>query len=994
MSIPSAGLVRRVFWVSLLCLGPRTGQALEAGRPIGRYLHDVWQSDSPLPFGDVQTIVQERRGYIWLGSSRGLIRFDGARFTVFDSASVPELEERNVRALLEGADGSLWIGTHGGGLVRFKEGRWRAWSVRDGLADGHVLALAETRDGSLWIGTRAGLSRFKDGAFTTYGIRDGLSDPVIRALREDRQGRLWIGSYGGGLSCFDGGRFQTYTLRDWGGPPYTTTHGGSRGAVLSIGEDRDGAIWFGTESGGVSRFKDGRFAFYDRGQGLPGRTVRAIRQDRDGNLWIGTDGGLARFEGDRFAVYGPGDGLSAELVKSLYEDREGSLWVGTRDGLDRFKDSKFAVYAMAEGLPTDFVESVSGDGRDVWIGTRRGLTRWRDGRMATFTMRDGLPSDVVHALGHGADRKLWVGTAGGLASFDGRRFRRYGPRDGLAGESVFAILADPDGTLWIGTSAGLSRLRNGSFTVYTARDGMSSPDVRALHRDRGGTLWIGSYAGGLMRFDGKHFRAFTARDGLSNENVFSILEDAEGTIWAGTDQGLNRIRDGRITAYRVRDGLPDDTIYQVLQNASLDLWISCPKGVLRVRHRDLEDFARGRSAALPVTSFGKADGMRSSECTGRTQPAGWKGGDGRLWFPTTKGVVVIDPARIAVNRQPPSVVVEQVGIDGAAADAVDGLTLPPGSERLEFQYTGLSLLAPEKVRFRYRLEGFDSDWVDAGTRRTAYYTNLFPGRYTFRVIACNNDGIWSEQGASLGLRLRPHFYQTRSFYALGAGLVALAGWGVHRLRIRQVHARFAAVLAERTRMARELHDTLEQGLMAVRLQLEATGMRVTEGRRVIERHLRLARDIVDGVLAEARRSVWGLRSPALEDADLPTALSSAARRLTEGTPVEARVQLRGTPRRLPGIVELNLLRIGQEAITNALKHAHARQIQLELAFDRGRVRLCARDDGRGFDPQAAPPQGHFGLKGMRERVQELGGEMSLHSTPSGGTRIVVEVPVG
>jgi signal transduction histidine kinase len=562
----------------------------------------------------------------------------------------------------------------------------------------------------------------------------------------------------------------------------------------------------------------------------------------------------------------------------------------------------------------------------------------------------------------------------------------------MSDNEVLAIAEGRRG-LWVGTAAGLNLFDGKNFTVFTTRDGLSNDSVWALLEDRAGDLWIGTDGGGLNRFRDGAFYAYKSGDGFSSDIVLSLYEDRAGDLWIGTSGGLSRYRNGQFTSYTTREGLFDDVIFQILEDDSDNLWMSCNKGVFRVSKSELNDFAEGKRKSITSVSYGTADGMSSRECNGGIQPAGWKSRDGRLWFPTIKGAVVIDPNKLRINEQPPPVTIEQVIVDGQATGPSADLRLEPGARRLEFHYAGLSFLSSEKVRFKHKLEGYDNEWIDAGTRREAIYNNLAPGSYVFRVVACNNDGVWNEAGASFGFYLKPRFYQTYWFYLACALAISLLVWALYRLRIRQIRARFLAVLAERNRIAREIHDTLAQGFVGIGLQLEAVKANLVDPTEAARQHLDLAGNLVAHSLEEAHRTVWNLRSQSLEDGPLSEALSTIMKQLTEGARIEARMKVSGAERRLPIRVETHLLRIGQEAIINAVKHARAQNIEVELRFDAESVTLRVRDDGRGFDVETAPStnEGHFGLTGMRERAKQIGGRLQINSTKGMGAEIALTV---
>jgi ligand-binding sensor domain-containing protein/signal transduction histidine kinase len=996
-SVPGVPHLRGAARVAAAVLLAAPALALDPGRPLARYSLDAWSVDRGLPDSAVFAIVQTRDGYLWVGTTEGLARFDGLRFTVFDKANTPAIRHNQIQALFEDDAGALWIGTYGGGLVRLRDGRFEAYTAREGLPGDTVRSISQSRDGALWIGTHgAGLGRLRDGVFRTLTRRDGLAGDLVRAVRASRDGAVWVGT-NHGLNRLRGDTVETLT----------TATGLLHENVTSLLEDGRGRMWIGT-SGGLNVYEDGRLRGYTTRDGLSADRVFAIQEDPDGDLWVGTEGGgLNRFRGGRFEALRAKDGLGSDVVRALHQDGEGSLWIGTYGGgLARLRDG-FVVHTVQDGLPDDRVRAVLEDHRGaVWAATAGGLGRWQDGRWRTYTREAGLADDTILALHEDRQGVLWVGTRdGGLHRFQDGRFRVFTTAQGLPNNTVMAIADGRDGALWVGTEGGVARFAQGRFTVYGTAQGLSFPEVRAIHEDRRGDLWIGTFGGGLNRLRDGRFRVWTRREGLSNDSVYSIYEDGEGALWVSTlGDGLNLIRDEKVTVFRVRDGLFHDMIFRVLEDDRGQLWMSSTRGIFRVDRRELLEQAAGRRARVTSVSYGVADGMKTSECTGGAQPAGWRARDGRLWFPTRKGLVVIDPAHVRASTRPPPVVIEEVRADRREMPLGPALEAPPGRGELEFQYTGISFVGAENTRFRYKLEGFDPDWVDAGTRRLAHFTNLASGTYRFRVKAQSKDGVWNETGAAVDVRLAPHFYETRRFVAsfvlaalgIAVGVPLAVARGLHRVRVSQMQARFAAVLAERNRIARELHDTLEQGFTGLGLQLEAALARLgPRDSSEAHRHLETARHLLRHSQSETRRSIRDLRSTTLEGVDLATALCRTAEQISAGTLVRIVVHIQGTARPLPDEIEQNLFRIGQEAVTNAIKHAQANQVQVDLRFDADRVELLVRDDGRGFDAESsAVASGHFGVLGMRERAEQLRGHLRLRSGPDRGTEVAVAVPIG
>jgi signal transduction histidine kinase/CheY-like chemotaxis protein/ligand-binding sensor domain-containing protein len=769
-------LIISFFWTS-------PAQALESNKTLTQYVHEVWQQEEGLPENDVTAIIQTRDGYIWLGTEEGLVRFDGIRFTVFDESNTPELTSFYIRVLLEAHDGSLWIGTDAGGVYRLKDGKFNACPTQDGLSHDPVTSLYESEDGSLWIGTAGhGLGRLKDGKFSRYTTKDGLSDDFIWALEATKDGSLWIGT-NQGLNQLKGGKFALYTTKE----------GLPNNVVWSLGLGRAQSLWVGT-GGGLCRMQGGRLQVFAGKDRTETYRVISLYEDHQGTLWLGTDGhGLERIENGIITAYTTKEGLSNDTVSAIMEDDEGSLWLGTfGGGLVRLKDANFVTYGNDPGQRAEDVYAVyeSHDG-SIWIGTSGdGLHRRKDGKVTSYTSKQGLPDDEVLSVLESRDGSIWVGTkGGGLARIQKDRITTYSTKNGLSNDSIRALLEDQQSNLWIGTrSGGLNRFRDGKFTLYSTRNGLPSDVIRALYQDPGGTLWVATEKG-LVAMNGDNFRTYTTKDGLANDETCSIYQDREGTFWIGScSGGLSRFKEGRFTAYTKRQGLFDDIVYQILDDDRGNLWMGCNRGVYRASKKELNKFAAGIIKSIHCVSYGVSDGMGSQECNGGFQPAGWKTQDGRLWFPTLKGVAVVDPAHLKIDEHPPRVMIEQVLIEGKPVPELGNIKVPAGHGKLEFRYTGLSFSAPRKVRFKYQLIGFDGSWVDAGSQRIAYYTNVPPGRYRFRVIACNGEGVWNQEGPSVDVDLEPHFYQTLWFYTLSGLLLLGAARGGYRLRIRQIRA--------------------------------------------------------------------------------------------------------------------------------------------------------------------------------------------------------------
>ena len=1040
---------RRTCLLVWLLLSTSVALALDPQKDLRQYGHRTWQTDSGLPQNTVHAIIQTRDGYIWLGTEGGLVRFDGVQFVVYDKQTPAHLPSATINTLFEDSGGDLWIGTDDG-LVRRRGSQFVTLSTANGLPSNTIWSVfqikgGQGRDGELWVVTPDGLARFRNGAFDAVPVVQGIANP--KSVVEATDGSLWIGSKSGLVRCKNGKiegaplfpnvEFQVVTAtndgRIWAGTrtglySATAETANSAGPLpglpsneitsLATAASIDGGLWIGTAKG-LALLKNGSLTTYTTQDGLPAEWVESIFEDREGATWVATSRGLARVVHGHIEALGSPEGLSTESVLSMFEDREGSLWLGTESGgMEMLHDQKFMTYTTVDGLSNNLVRSVMQDRSGaVWIGTDGGgvdrfghrLDHGFDhgfdrGKFTSLTTANGLSSDIVLALGSEASGSLWVGTPDGLNKIQNGHVSVYTSADGLAEDFVRSLYAGSDGSLWIGTRRGLSHLQNGRFTRYSSMDGLGNDLVGAIVEDGAHTLWIATL-GGLTRFDHGKFSTLTTRDGLTSSVITALYSDGEGNLWIGTNHGgLDRLRDGKITAYPPeKSGLPE-SVYSILEDTRGNLWLSSKTGIYSVSKSDLNDFADHQLNAVASTVYGTADGMKISECSSGGHPAAWKLADGTMWFATLKGIAAVDPEHLTKNTIPPPVAIDQVLIDDQPVDdqwagATESLTVAPGMRRFEFRYAGMSFIAPQKVRFRYRLEGFDRDWVDAGTRRAAYYTNLPPGKYRFHVLACNNDGVWNENGASVDFRLKPHFYQTIWFYvALILGL-ALLTYAIYHSRLRQVELRYDAVLSERGRIAREIHDTLAQGLVGISMQLELVNRLLASSVENARTQLDHARNLVRDSLTEARSSIWDLRSQAAETEDFATRLGRMAATVTENSIPKIRVKSKvlGTYRPLAPKTDAELLRIAQEAVTNAVRHAKPACIAIELRFGARELEMMVQDDGCGFDgqphPQSNGPEGHFGLTGMRERAAEIGGTLAIESAPGKGTRVTASVPL-
>jgi ligand-binding sensor domain-containing protein/signal transduction histidine kinase/FixJ family two-component response regulator len=775
----------------------------------------VWQAEQGLTHNSVMAIAQTPDGYLWCGTEKGLSRFDGNSFTLFDRSNTPAIQNNSIHSLVTDRTGRLWIGTGGGGLVRLEAGKFTQFTIVDGLIGDTVQCLAEDKAGTLWIGTSMGLSHFVDGQFTNFTVNDGLPSNYCRDICEDAAGRLWIGT-GKGLACMSEGRFKTYTTQD----------GLANDNIQRLRTSKEGGIWIGTAGGGLGRWKDEQFTKYGTSEGFSNRFIRSLQEDHDGNLWVGTNEGVSRWRNGKLTGQFSEDSPAGGFAFAFFEDTTGNLWIGSGDGLIRLSNGRCITFTRIEGLAGDSIWSVLEDHLgNLWAGANGGLSVRKNGIWTSFTSKDGLPSKTVLSMCEDASGVMWFGTSVGLTRLYNGKFETFTTANGLSNNVVMAVYPDRKGTLWVGMNGGgVNYFRDGKFTPVPIGDGFPNDIARAFHEDSKGNLWIGTNGGGLCVLKNDRFVRYSIREGLSSDLILSIHEDADGVIWVGTHGGgLNRFQNGNWIHFTSQNGLPDDIIYQILEEGPY-LWLSSTKGIFRVRKDELQEGSRYLNPLL----LGKNDGMRILDCSGGSQPAGCRSRDGLLWFPTGRGLVAIDPNRLQTNPNPPPILIERILADETRMDGKQSLTIPPGRGQLEFHYTAIELTAPERVLFRYKLEGFEREWVNAGNRRAAYYTNLPPGHYRFRVMACNGDGVWQESPTSIELVLEPHFYQTAWFYGLcGIAIVAIAT-GVHLFRTRQLRAReryLARCVEDRTRqLQKEVAEHARTGEQLRQAQkLEAIG---------------------------------------------------------------------------------------------------------------------------------------------------------------------------
>ncbi len=928
--------------------------------------------ESGLPQNSVQALLQTSDGFLWLGTEAGLARFDGSGFQVFDHSSHPALPGNDVRCLLETRDGALWIGTSDG-LARWINGGATAFTTHNGLPGNGIRALAETADGVLWAWTDLGVARRDGERFVPVDNAAAFPPGATFSPAELPPAVQFEASLPDG-TLVKGARNQVELVR--AGKPLTNS----------------------------TRLTAGRQ--------LPGSRIQAVFADREGSLWIGTNAGLVRWAGGKVEHFPVTDPLATASILALLEDREGDLWVGTESGgLHILRDQRFRTLGAHEGLSSDATTAVVEDGAGtLWIGTQQdGINAMRESSpqasaspVRVFTVRNGLASDVILSLAAAPNGDLWVGTPDGLNRIHASAVATFTSADGLPDDFIRSLLIDADGSLWIGTRRGLAHwnLKGGAnlpagAETYTQASGLGSDLVGAMARDARGDLWVATLAG-LSRLRGGRFDNFTTANGLSSNVVTALLPRLDGTLLVGTQDHGWDVWDGRKFAAAMPGELDQTTIHAILDDGGGHLWFATGDGIARCGLSG----PGPAGSRLPCThwmEFGVADGLRSRETATNSHPSAWRSRDGRLWFATPKGLVEVNPARFPINTLPPPVALERFTVDDVdqpLRGPDSRVKIAAGRVHFEFDYAGLSFVAPQKVRYRYMLEGFDHAWTDAGVRRAAYYTNIPPGRYTFRVQAANNDGVWNTGGAALAFDLRPHFYQTLWFYVLLLAAIAAAVVLTVKRRLRVAEHEFTAVLHERSRIAREIHDTLAQGYVGISVRLEVlAGLLRANKLEDAAKHLDQTRAYVREGLADARQSIWALRTQDASEVTLPVKMRRIVEAAGSGA-LESRFSVFGAYRPLPPETERELLRVAQEAVQNVNKHAEAKKMTVQLEYEGEAIVLEVRDDGRGGAMDHTPESllGHFGLTGMRERAEAIGGTLQVSSAPDEGTTVRLRAP--
>ncbi len=960
-------------------------RALDPNRLPSQYVREQWTTETRFPGGAVNGIAQTADGYLWIGTDRGLIRFDGFNFTPVSLTSIASASNVSILQLLTDAGGKLWIRVQGAYVVRQKDGKFEsvgyglpaitalskdtnggvlvsdvehgtfrfmgddvqklAPNVVPGLPP--VISTAQTADGKIWMGTLGAGLFFLAGGRATQ-VNAGLPDRKIDSLLAIGTDELWVGT-DTGLYRGNGNGFHRLELpSSFGNVP-----------VLSLLADRDSNIWAGTTRG-LLRINAGGISFSEenvlRGDG----GINALFEDREGNLWIGGARGLGRIRDSGFVTYSSVSDRRFEHNGPVYVDPEGRTWVAPAQG---------GLYVLQNGLvqpvtsipPNEVVYSISGRADVVWVGRQRGgLTRlrFRNGAIASqsYTKANGLAQNSAYAVHESHDGSVWAGTLnGGVSKFKDGHFTNYVTTDGLASNTVSSILETRDGAIWIATPSGLSSFSNGQWRTYTTVEGLPSPEVNCLFEDSSGTLWSGTSAG-LAFFASNRFQVPHESPDVLREQIVGMAEDKSGKFWIATSHHVLRV--------------PRDKLVS---------------GVVK---------------AVDAREYDQADGLESTDGVKRSQSV-VSDSAGRIWFSLRSGLSVVDPSHITDYSVPALPHIEAIIADNNPVNLTGSIRIPPSPRRITFEYTGLSLAVPGRIRFRYFLEGFDRSWSEPVATREAVYTNLGAHSYRFRLVACNSEGLWSESEAAVGFEVEPTIWQTWWFRTSSAALILLLVWCVYLYRLRQLAKEFNIRLeervGERTRVARELHDTLLQSFHGLLLRFQTVSNLLPAGEP--KQKLDDAIDQSAQAITEGRDAVQGLRSSTTVTNDLASAITALGTELVRSelnpNAAEFHVEVEGTPRDLHPILRDEVYRIAGEALRNALHHAQAQRIEVEIRYDERQLRLRVRDDGKGIDPKLLNEDGragHYGLRGMRERAKLMGGNLAVWSELDSGTEVELRIP--
>ncbi|HLK20771.1 MAG TPA: two-component regulator propeller domain-containing protein [Bryobacteraceae bacterium] len=968
--------------LALGCLVP-AALALDPNRDISQYIHDRWGAEQGFPGGVVYAIAQTADGYLWIGAENGLVRFDGLSFRLYNHANTPELPAGPVLGLTADREGNLWIKVESQGLLRYRSGAFQAELQNSSGPPTVVTAMALTKSGELLVSRSNGLLRSMGGKLVGLASPLEWKNLLVISMAETGDGKLWMGTRDAGLFYLSNGRVSRVTS----GLPDQKVN-----SLLAAG-DRD--LWVGTDAGLV-RWNGAELTREGTPRSLEHAQIMTLAKDRDSNIWVASAQGISRITPAGVASAARNGPPPGGEVVALLEDHEGSLWIGNSRGIERFRDTLFLSYDPAGLSRSENYGPLYADATGhTWFAPSRGGLFRLQGEKAEKIAADGLASDVVYAIS-GANDDLWVARQqGGLTHLhlEGATIaaHTYAARDGLPRDTVYTVHRNRDGAVWAGTlHAGATRFQNGKFTTYTTANGLASNTVSAIEEGSDGAMWFAT-PNGVSEFNQDRWKVYTGREGLPPGGVNCLLADSTGVLWIGTASGIAFLNNGRIQAPANVPGSLREPVFGIAEDSSRRLWITTSNRVLRVNRDSL---ILGAARDADIREFGIDDGLRGGGGVNRSRSV-VRDPLGRIWLSLQGGIFVVDPTRSTGSSAPAPIYLQSASADGTMLDLRGPLKIPAERRRITFSFIGLSLSTPDRIRYRYMLEGFDRDWSEPSAAREAVYTNLGHGPYRFRVIARNPEGLWNSEGASLAFEIEPAFWQAAWFQfsvLIGAAAAALALYQ-YRMRMitRQLSLRFEERLVERTRIAQELHDTLLQGFLSASMQLHVAIDRLppdSPERTALTKIVELMGQVIE----EGRNALRGLRLSG--GFDLEQAFSLVPQDLSTEEDVDFRVIVEGHPRPLHPLVRDEVYRIGREALVNAFSHSKAKKIEAELEYGSSELRVLIRDNGRGIDPEVLKRgrEGHWGLPGMRERAERIGARLSLWSRAAAGTEVELSIP--
>ncbi|HET6977358.1 MAG TPA: two-component regulator propeller domain-containing protein [Pyrinomonadaceae bacterium] len=1004
LSAPAFSIIRALITLVLL-----SNPQLQA-----QYRVDTWTTDNGLPQNSITGLTQTPDQYLWLTTNDGLVRFDGNRFKIFNRSNTPQITTNRLSAAFADKSGRMWFQAEDGGILYYERGVVKVVAQPGELSADQRSPFFDDASGGVIVNIDRRPYQFRAGKFEPFKVENLPPDSSL--IFSDGEGELWFHRDDAIYSYHDG-KLKTYSLAGFShGKDYEVAY-----------KDRNNSFWmafFATANNQHSllRIKDEQIQEVQ----LPEQAVNHFAEDAHGNLWLSLyTKGIFRI--DRAAVIADHvpsdavkpvqeiDGISTHASGYLKFDREGGLWLGTEKGLHQIAPRAIRVLSRADGLREDNVYPIFSDKTGiVWAGVwPNNLVQYENGKFKTFLSDETV---FVTSLFQDSTNRLWFGTLGNLYYFENERPIEFTAQSGFPkGTEFSAITQTRDEALWFGTSHGVSRYLNNVATVYSVKNGLPDDYVVALLAAKDGRLWIGT-RGGLAVIENQNIRFFTTGDGLASNSIRSLYEDAQCILWIGSyDGGLTRLKDDKFTVYTKREGLPSNGVFCILEDAAGWFWMNSNQGIYRVSRSELNDFADGKIRSLNSIAYNKRDGLLNVEGNGGRQPAGTKTADGRLWFPTAEGIAIINPETLVANRLRPPVLIEEVMIDRVAVSnevfqsAVahrSEITLAPGQNNLEINYTALSFINSDQLRFKYKLENLEADWNEVGTRRTAYYSYLPPGEYEFRVIAANRDGIWNEEGASIKVRVHPPFYHTWQFLLLVCLLFATLIVLIYYLRVRQLKAKgaqqeeFARQLIdsqerERGRIAAELHDGLSQSLSIIKNRAMLSLAKHHDQEHALEQ-LREISEASTEAIDEVKEIIYDLRPIQLDRLGLTAAIEDAAEKIAEINSLRLSKNIVDINNIFPRHSENSTYRIVQESLNNIVKHSKATAVELTIRKSRTEIRIIIKDDGAGFEPDAVKANRAkigFGLTGMSERAKLFGGQTLIESAPGAGTKVSIILPL-